>query len=137
LRRYIGSIPGIRRVLPRCYCSNKPFHWTCQTLSAVRNGHLFSFHLKVRFCTLITNPDCEMIRLYTCCGADACIRSCCTNVCDSVLAALLEEMDGVLRGAVFGSVLDLDTLNVDLSPDVMIPGVAVASSRATPLAGEH
>lgn len=67
----------------------------------------------------------------------ACIRSCCTNVCDSVLAALLEEMDGVLRGAVFGSVLDLDTLNVDLSPDVMIPGVAVASSRATPLAGEH
>lgn len=48
--------------------------------------------------------------------------------------ALLEEMDGVLRGAVFGSVLDLDTLNVDLSPDVMIPGVAVASSRATPLA---
>lgn len=43
----------------------------------------------------------------------------------------------MLRGAVFGSVLDLDTLNVDLSPDVMIPGVAVASSRATPLAGEH
>lgn len=44
-------------------------------------------------------------------------------------------MDGVLRGSVFGSVLDLDTLNIELPPDVMIPGVAVASSRATPLAG--
>jgi hypothetical protein len=50
-------------------------------------------------------------------------------------SGVLEEMDGVLRGSVFGSVLDLDTLNIELSPDVMIPGVAVASSRATPLAG--
>lgn len=43
----------------------------------------------------------------------------------------------MLKGAVFGSVLDLETLKIDLSPDVMIPGVAVASSRATPLAGTH
>jgi len=50
---------------------------------------------------------------------------------------VLEEMEGVVKGDVFGSVLDLDTLKIDLSPDVMIPGVAVASSRATPLAGEH
>lgn len=41
------------------------------------------------------------------------------------------------KGAVFGSVLDLDTLEIDLSLDIMIPGVAVASSRATPLAGEY
>lgn len=43
----------------------------------------------------------------------------------------------MVKGAVFGSVLDLETLKIDLSPDVMIPGVAVASSRATPLAGTH
>ncbi|XP_073390285.1 protein TAB2 homolog, chloroplastic isoform X2 [Physcomitrium patens] len=48
--------------------------------------------------------------------------------------AVLEEMEGVSKGDVFGSVLDLDRLNIDLSPGIMIPGVAVASSRATPLA---
>ncbi len=48
---------------------------------------------------------------------------------------MLEELEAVERGAMFGSVLDLDTLGIDLSSDIMIPGVAVASSRATPLAG--
>ncbi len=48
---------------------------------------------------------------------------------------VLEELEAVERGAMFGSVLDLDTLGIDLSSDIMIPGVAVASSRATPLAG--
>lgn len=59
----------------------------------------------------------------------------CSNARLLFQSGVLEEMDGVLRGSVFGSVLDLDTLNIELSPDVMIPGVAVASSRATPLAG--
>lgn len=50
---------------------------------------------------------------------------------------VVEELEGVEKGSVFGRVLDLDTLKIDMSPDVMIPGVAVASSRATPLAGTH
>ena len=53
------------------------------------------------------------------------------------LAGVLEELEGVLKGEVFGSVLNLNTLNINLTSGVMIPGVAVASSRATPLAGEH
>lgn len=60
-----------------------------------------------------------------------------SNVIELLLAAVLEEMEGVVRGDVFGSVLDLGTLNIDLSGDIMIPGVAVASSRATPLAGKY
>jgi hypothetical protein len=39
------------------------------------------------------------------------------------------------KGDNFGSVFDLETLGLDLSPDSMIPGVAVASARAVPLAG--
>ncbi|CAM6033606.1 unnamed protein product [Sphagnum compactum] len=50
------------------------------------------------------------------------------------LSGVLEEMEAVEKGAMFGSLLDLDTLGIDLSSDIMIPGVAVASSRATPLA---
>ena len=50
---------------------------------------------------------------------------------------MLEELEGVVKGDVFGSVLDLEKLKMDFASDVMIPGVAVASSRATPLAGEH
>lgn len=50
------------------------------------------------------------------------------------LSGVLEELEAVEKGAMFGSVLDLDTLGIDLSADIMIPGVAVASSRATPLA---
>ncbi|CAK9881765.1 unnamed protein product [Sphagnum jensenii] len=50
------------------------------------------------------------------------------------LSGVLEELEAVEKGAMFGSVLDLDTLGIDLSSDIMIPGVAVASSRATPLA---
>lgn len=53
------------------------------------------------------------------------------------LAGVLAELEGVLNGDAFGSVLNLDTLKMNLASDVMIPGVAVASSRATPLAGEH
>ncbi|KAH9301961.1 hypothetical protein KI387_013544, partial [Taxus chinensis] len=50
------------------------------------------------------------------------------------LAAVQEEMDIVQQGSTFGSVLDLDVIGIDLSDDTLIPGVAVATSRATALA---
>uniref|UniRef100_A0A0C9S904 TSA: Wollemia nobilis Ref_Wollemi_Transcript_9878_1291 transcribed RNA sequence n=1 Tax=Wollemia nobilis TaxID=56998 RepID=A0A0C9S904_9CONI len=50
------------------------------------------------------------------------------------LAAIREEMLIVQQGSTFGSVLDLDVLEIDLSDDTLIPGVAVTSSRATALA---
>ncbi|BBM98615.1 hypothetical protein MPTK1_1g14850 [Marchantia polymorpha subsp. ruderalis] len=49
-------------------------------------------------------------------------------------SGVLEEMAAVERGDTFGSTLDLETLGINIPPDAMIPGVAVASSRATPLA---
>ncbi|CAM6083269.1 unnamed protein product [Calypogeia fissa] len=49
-------------------------------------------------------------------------------------SALLEEIAAVKRGDNFGSIFDLGTLGLDLPPDAMIPGVAVASERAVPLA---
>ncbi|GBG60405.1 hypothetical protein CBR_g5582 [Chara braunii] len=50
------------------------------------------------------------------------------------LEVLETEIMAVERGQVFGDVYDLDILGIDLSPDTMIPGVAVASRRATALA---
>lgn len=35
----------------------------------------------------------------------------------------------------FGATLDLDLLGIEVSDDTLIPGLAVASSRAKPLAG--
>ncbi|KAL2651059.1 hypothetical protein R1flu_019187 [Riccia fluitans] len=49
-------------------------------------------------------------------------------------SGVLEEIASVERGDTFGSSLDLETMGIDLPPDAMIPGIAVASSRATPLA---
>eukprot|EP00245_Coleochaete_scutata_P000727 TRINITY_DN1086_c0_g1_i1.p1 TRINITY_DN1086_c0_g1~~TRINITY_DN1086_c0_g1_i1.p1 ORF type:complete len:447 (-),score=109.54 TRINITY_DN1086_c0_g1_i1:366-1706(-) len=49
------------------------------------------------------------------------------------LSGVMEEMAAVERGQVFGSVFGLEKLGLNLSDDVMIPGVAVASTRATPL----
>ncbi|KAL3700678.1 hypothetical protein R1sor_018700 [Riccia sorocarpa] len=49
-------------------------------------------------------------------------------------SGVLEEIAAVERGDTFGSSLDLETMGIDLPPDAMIPGIAVASSRATPLA---
>lgn len=48
----------------------------------------------------------------------------------------MEEIAAVEQGASFGNVFPLDVLGLDLPPDAIIPGVAVASARATPLAGE-
>lgn len=46
-------------------------------------------------------------------------------------------MERVRTGDMFGSVLDINAIGAGvLPPDTMIPGVAVASARATPLAGE-
>eukprot|EP00897_Mesotaenium_endlicherianum_P004928 jgi/Mesen1/4463/ME000227S03477 len=51
------------------------------------------------------------------------------------LSGVLEEMERVNEGSIFGSVLTLEALGLDpAAGDIMIPGVAVASSRATPLA---
>lgn len=35
----------------------------------------------------------------------------------------------------FGATLDLDLLGIEVSEETLIPGLAVASSRAQPLAG--
>ena len=49
---------------------------------------------------------------------------------------ILEELQRVKAGDMFGSVLDINAIGAGvLPPDTMIPGVAVASTRATPLAG--
>eukprot|EP00252_Welwitschia_mirabilis_P014876 TRINITY_DN32932_c0_g1_i1.p1 TRINITY_DN32932_c0_g1~~TRINITY_DN32932_c0_g1_i1.p1 ORF type:complete len:394 (-),score=59.31 TRINITY_DN32932_c0_g1_i1:269-1450(-) len=48
--------------------------------------------------------------------------------------ALQEEIATVQNGSVFGSVLDLNLLGIECSDDILIPGIAVASSRAMPLA---
>ena len=49
----------------------------------------------------------------------------------------MEELERVRAGDVFGSSLDLTAGGLqDLPPDTLIPGIAVASTRATPLAGE-
>lgn len=41
------------------------------------------------------------------------------------------------QGSTFGKIFDMDVLGLNLPPDAVIPGVAVASARATPLAGEQ
>ena len=52
-------------------------------------------------------------------------------------AEVMEELERVRAGDVFGSSLDLTAGGLqDLPPDTLIPGIAVASTRATPLAGE-
>lgn len=50
------------------------------------------------------------------------------------LSGVIEETSAVEQSSTFGSVFPLDILGLDLSPNTVIPGVAVASSRATPLA---
>lgn len=37
----------------------------------------------------------------------------------------------------FGASLDLDLLGIEIDDKTLIPGLAVASSRAKPLAGAH
>eukprot|EP00271_Cylindrocystis_brebissonii_P009476 TRINITY_DN24347_c0_g1_i1.p1 TRINITY_DN24347_c0_g1~~TRINITY_DN24347_c0_g1_i1.p1 ORF type:complete len:467 (-),score=64.41 TRINITY_DN24347_c0_g1_i1:596-1996(-) len=51
------------------------------------------------------------------------------------LGGVIEEMERVQRGDAFGAILDLESMGLlSLSSDTMVPGVAVSSSRATPLA---
>lgn len=51
------------------------------------------------------------------------------------LAGVMEEMERVQSGSTFGGTLSLSCMGLDgLSPDSMVPGVAVASARAVPLA---
>lgn len=50
------------------------------------------------------------------------------------ISGVMEEIAAVEQGASFGNVFPLDVLGLDLPPDAIIPGVAVASARATPLA---
>ena len=50
------------------------------------------------------------------------------------LGALRSELDQVLQGNAFGSVLDIQSLGLDVNDDTLIPGVAIYSRRANPLA---
>eukprot|EP00250_Pteridium_aquilinum_P012249 c20597_g1_i1 orf=305-1522(+) len=50
------------------------------------------------------------------------------------LQGVMEEVAAVKQGASFGNVFPLDVLGLDLPSNAVIPGVAVASTRATPLA---
>lgn len=50
------------------------------------------------------------------------------------LPGVLEEVAAVEQGLTFGSSFSLETLGINLPPNAVIPGVAVASTRATPLA---
>lgn len=51
------------------------------------------------------------------------------------LAGVMEEIERVQSGSMFGGTLSLSCMGLEgLSPDAMVPGVAVASARAVPLA---
>jgi hypothetical protein len=51
-------------------------------------------------------------------------------------AAVMEEVDSLWRRYAFGAGLDLDLLDFEIDDSTLVPGVAVESSRAKPLAGE-
>lgn len=46
-----------------------------------------------------------------------------------------EEVSSLEKRFAFGASLDLDLLGIDIDDKTLIPGLAVASSRAKPLAG--
>ena len=50
-------------------------------------------------------------------------------------SAVREEMLSLATRRVFGASLDLDLLGIEIDERTLIPGLAVASSRAKPLAG--
>lgn len=50
------------------------------------------------------------------------------------LATLQQELGDVVAGRAFGATLDLDAVRQELTPETMVPGVAVYSRRADPLA---
>lgn len=49
--------------------------------------------------------------------------------------AVQEEVSSLETRLVFGASLDLDLLGIEVDANTLIPGLAVASSRAKPLAG--
>ncbi|GAB2300162.1 Protein TAB2 chloroplastic [Dionaea muscipula] len=49
-------------------------------------------------------------------------------------SAVKEELSSFKEKFAFGAILDLDLLGLEIDDNTMIPGLAVASSRATPLA---
>jgi hypothetical protein len=51
-------------------------------------------------------------------------------------AAVREEVESLERRYAFGAGLDLDLLGFELDDSTLVPGVAVESSRAKPLAGK-
>lgn len=50
-------------------------------------------------------------------------------------AAIQEEVSSLETKYAFGASLDLDLLGIEVDEKTLIPGLAVASSRAKPLAG--
>ena len=50
------------------------------------------------------------------------------------LGALRAELQEVVRGNAFGSVLDVESIGLDVNDDTLVPGVAIYSRRANPLA---
>ena len=48
-----------------------------------------------------------------------------------------EEVSSMEDKLAFGASLDLDLLGYDINEKALIPGLAIASSRAQPLAGMH
>jgi hypothetical protein len=51
-------------------------------------------------------------------------------------AAVREEVESLERRYAFGAGLDLNLLGFELDDSTLVPGVAVESSRAKPLAGK-
>lgn len=51
------------------------------------------------------------------------------------VVAIQEEISSLDERFVFGAGLDLDLLGIEVDDNTLIPGLAVASSRAKPLAG--
>jgi hypothetical protein len=50
------------------------------------------------------------------------------------LGALKVELEQVTQGNAFGSTLDIDSLGIDVDDNTLVPGVAVYSRRAAPMA---
>lgn len=52
-----------------------------------------------------------------------------------LFAAVREELSSLETKYAFGAGLDLDLLGIEVDEKTLIPGLAVATSRAIPLAG--
>lgn len=59
------------------------------------------------------------------------------NLVPCLIPAVREEISSLATKLVFGSSLDLDLLGIEIDEGTLIPGLAVASSRAKPLAGAY